>query len=121
MKKILIIMVALIGFGISANAQCDKFTTTDANASISGTTVTITVKVSATFTPDKGGSYQVIVSPTGQWAKILGSQRQSTTAYYSAQNGWSIPPVTFSCSVNDNTYNQCTSSDFVVVQCFARN
>ena len=119
MKKIFVILVALIGFGLSANAECSNFTTTDANATINGTTVTITVSVSATFTPDEYGYYQVIVSPTGQWARILGSQRQSTTASY-GRNGWSIPAVKFSCSVNDNTYNQCTSSDFVVVQCFKK-
>ena len=111
----------MIGFGISAYADCDKATVVSADADISGHTVTITVKISPTFTPTEPCSYTFIVAPIGEWVRILSSQTQSTTLDYSQQNGWTGKNyVQFKCSVDDNSYNQCNSNSFTVTGCFKR-
>ena len=119
MKKFLMILIAVIGFGFAANANC-SFAVTSANANPQGTTVTITVNVRPTFTPTEDGFYTIVVVPTGQWARILGSQRQETTARFQSGSWMSINPVIFTCSLMDNSVNQCTSNDFRIDQCFKR-
>ena len=98
-----------------------SFEVTNVSPSISGTTVTITVSVEPTFTPQKGGSYEVVVKPKGSLRNILDSQSKSVTFVYKS-NSWSTrtKTVQFYCSVNDNSYNQCNSNDFYVSSCFEK-
>ncbi len=99
---------------MAAGDDC-RFEVTNAEPSISGTTVTIKVTVRPAFTPSEAGSYRVVVRPRGPLANILDSQAKEAYFYYSKYNkGWddSYKKVEFHCSVNDNTYNQCNSNTF---------
>lgn len=117
MKKILVILVALIGFGFAANAQC-KFTTGSPQMQYKGTDVIITIPITPQFTPDKNGTYIVTVKPQGVWAQILKSQRQETTISYFGK--WERATVTFECSMESNTATQCRSNDFEVTDCYKK-
>lgn len=92
-----------------------RFEATNAEPSISGTTVTIKVTVRPAFTPNKNGTYRVVVRPRGPLANILDSQAKETSFEYN--NGWWKPNPTyriveFHCSVDNNTYRQCNSNAF---------
>ncbi|MBQ9254900.1 MAG: hypothetical protein IJ180_09035 [Bacteroidales bacterium] len=101
----------------SENENC-SFQVIEANPSISGTTVTITVKVKPAFKPTKEGEYPVVVKPTGNLRNILNSQAQYCHFYYTGSR-WQHNTLTveFKCDVHDNTYNQCSAQDFEVT-CF---
>ena len=97
-----------------------SFEVTDVDPSISGTTVTLKVKVRPTFTPEGDGSYRVVVKPNGDLRNILDSQSQSTTFEYSNSKWWNSSrqkTVEFHCDVHNNTYNQCSTQSFSV-SCF---
>jgi hypothetical protein len=105
-------------FGMCAKAQQCYFEVTDAKPSISGTTVTITVSVAPTSTPSERGWYTVVVKPQGKWSNILDSQSKSTSIFWDGSWSYDNRTVVFYCKVDDNTYNQCNSSDFIVSKCF---
>lgn len=96
----------------SENENC-SFQVIEANPSISGTTVTITVKVRPAFKPTEVGNYTVVVKPTGNLRNILNSQVQYCYFEYTGTQ-WkhSTSTVKFTCDVHDNTYNQCSAQDF---------
>lgn len=118
MKKLFFLLLFVASIGISAKAQC-SFKVTDAKPDISGTTVTITVSVEPTFTPSEKGNYTVVVKPQGQLTNILDSQSKSVTFYWNGDR-WSSrrQTVEFTCSVYDNSYNQCNSNSFYVSDCW---
>lgn len=113
MKRILLILVAVIGFVVSANAQ--SATVKEVRPTISSSTVTLTVEVLPTFTPTEAGHYVFVVSPTGTMRSILDSTSKSTTIYYDGKK-WSSSgrTVSFTCSVEDNSYKQCRTQDFSI-------
>ena len=121
MKKMFLLLFFVASIGINAIAQC-SFKVTDANPSINGTTVTITVTVEPAFTPSEKGTYTVVVKPEGQLKTILDSQSKSVSFYWNGSQ-WNYgngrkQTVTFTCSVNDNSYNQCNSNSFYVSDCW---
>ncbi|MCR4664179.1 MAG: hypothetical protein K5660_02315 [Paludibacteraceae bacterium] len=139
MKKMFFTLLLVAGIGVCTHAQQSplemtdeqnnyfveltgdncSFEVTDAIPSISGTKVTITVTVQATFTPSERGHYKVVIKPQGQLRNILDSQQKSVTMYYDGSR-WNPKreTVNFYCSVEDNTYNQCNSNSFIVSSCF---
>lgn len=99
-----------------------RFEATNAEPSIKGTTVTITVTVRPAFTPTEAGYYTVVVHPQGTMAQILNSQAKEVRFHYYNNHGtmqWDNPSrtVEFECSVMNNSYNQCTSNLFTCT-CF---
>ena len=142
MKKIVIATCFVIGMCFAANAQQSSLEKTDeqnnyfaeltadncsfevisAEPSISGTKVTIRVYVEAAFTPLESGDYTVVIKPQGQLRNILDSQQKSLEFHYHKSSGWSYRKlyVDFYCSVDDNTYNQCNSSSFIVSKCYKK-
>lgn len=102
-------------------AQGCHFEVTDADPSISGTKVTITVTVVPTFKPNDDGDYEVVIKPQGQLRNILDSQSKSVVFEY---YDWAWHPaeeeVEFYCRVDDNTYNECNSNSFEVSTCFKK-
>jgi|GEM_PF-2652051 len=125
MKKIFVILVVLIGFGVSANANC-RFEVTDANLSVqprgASADAVITVTVVPAFTPAATSRtvFTVVVVPaSGQWARLLGSQRQSVNFVWNGRS-WenSYRTVIFRCSLDDATIRQCGANDFRVDTCF---
>ena len=102
-----------------------SFEVTDAIPSINGTTVTITVKVQPTFTPSqRDKKYVVVVKPRGEMTHILNSQTQSVECSYGYYGGsdvqWKCGEAKFTCSVDNNSYNQCNSNSFYVSSCFEK-
>lgn len=123
MKKFIFLLLLVSGIGMGANAQDCSFEVTNANPSIYGTKVTITVTVEPTFTPDtkEQCEYEVVVKPQGQMRNILDSQSRSVTFLWRGSKWFSNKEnVEFSCSVNDNTYNQCNSNSFDASTCFKK-
>lgn len=90
-----------------------SFDVTDVTPSISGTTVTLKVRIVPTFAPDKRGRYTVVVKPNGSLRNILDSQSKSVSFWYTGSE-WDdkYEVVNFYCDVNDNTYRQCSTQSF---------
>ena len=117
MKKFIVILVALIGFGFSANAQSATVTYAGFDGiNSSQLTATIKVTIEPTFTPTERGSYAFTVSASS----IPGvSLRQTTQTLYAewngsrwvTDNGWS---VYFACNLQDASISQCSSHSFSV-------
>jgi hypothetical protein len=119
MKKILVILVALIGFGFSANAQVKASISGDPTVRISqdGKTVTISVPISVFFGEKNGLNCRATVKlcPKArtvldalyincQWSGTI--MRNSPTEYAT---------VYFSCSVKDSSvFQRCGAYDFEV-------
>jgi len=129
MKKLLIVLVAIIGFGISANAQC-SFAVTDVRTSGYSGNYIISVWVQPTFTPTESRSYTIVVVPKNRTlVNVLTSQRLSVKMTYDAKGRyWSSyidgnsdrsgqAIVKFECETNDKP--QCTEYDFKVDDCWA--
>ena len=121
MKKLFLLLLFVASIGFSAKAQC-SFEVTNAEPTISGTTVTITVTVEPTSTPKEEGHYTVVVKPQGQLTNILDSQSKSVDFYLDSKNRWyqKTKTVQFKCSVDDNSYNQCNSNSFYVSNCWKK-
>lgn len=115
-------MLLVFGIGMSANAQQCSFEVTNVSPSIYGSTVTLTVTVEPTFTPNnQEESYEVVVKPTGELRSLLDSQSKSVTFESTSSGGWwnRTKTVEFTCSVEDNSYRQCRNQDFSTT-CFKR-
>ena len=114
-------MLLVFGIGMSANAQQCSFEVTNVSSSISGSTVTLTVTVEPTFTPNNQEFYEVVVKPTGELRSLLDSQRKSVTFQSKSSGDWwdRRKTVTFTCSVEDNSYRQCRKQDFSTT-CFKK-
>ena len=105
-------LIALIGFGVSAYAN---FTVTAVNTvQNSSGRHTINVEVRPNFTPTEAGWYTVVVVPTNQvLARVLGSQRQSVQVKFNGRTWENLPArVSFSCETTERP--QCTVNDFRV-------
>jgi len=116
MKKIFVILVALIGFGFSANAQSatvDDARFTGINSS--NLTATIQVTVAPTFTPSEKGNYVFTVSASRIPGVTLRQSIQSITNYWDGSK-WVNPTwrVNFDCNLQDASISQCSSHSFSV-------
>lgn len=113
-------MLLVVGIGMNANAQQCSFVVTDVSSSISSATVTLTVTIVPTFTPNGSEIYEVVVRPTGELKGLLNSQSKSVV-FYARSGKWSdnSKTVTFTCSVEDNSYRQCRNQDFSTT-CFKK-
>jgi len=123
-KKIFVLLIALIGLGICANAQC-VFDVTDIETAdvYYGGAYTITVTVKPAFTPARAGTYTIVVVPKTEFARVLGSQRKEVTMKYDGDRwvnsiGRTIDSVNvnFRCETKDRP--TCTKNDFKVDRCF---
>ncbi|MCL2028204.1 MAG: hypothetical protein FWG79_06925 [Bacteroidales bacterium] len=114
MKKLLVTLIAILGFGLSANANFSVTNVQTSNYAQNGQ-FSITVTVRPTFTPPERGWYTVVVVPTNHHlAGILGSQRQDVQIYFDG-SGWTHSThttVVFTCHTNNRP--QCTVNDFKV-------
>ena len=126
MKKLFVMFVAIIGFGINANAQCNFGGVSNISTSTRGNTVTITVTITPNATPtvDAKGyvDYEFVIVPSGAIAAILDSSRKSTTVRF-ANGRWETTgrTVEFTCDVSTyNQHGQCTMQDFRVESCYKK-
>ena len=100
MQKFLVILVALIGFGLSANAQCDGVTVKNVSASwgwqasfsknvtlYNGNNRLISVQVEVTFVNSRDGSKKTV---KGLFALCANSSLTPKGEVAKVESGWSF-------------------------------
>jgi hypothetical protein len=114
MKKILAILIAIVGFGINVNAQTAGIREVSIHKN-SSTMATISVKVMPTFTPTEKATYVFVVSAHGAIATLLDSSTQSSVINYDGYK-WSSNStiVNFVCDIENDDIKQCRAQDFSV-------
>jgi hypothetical protein len=119
MRKFFVLLVAIIGFGFSANAQdCKAYP--DVSTRIYGDKLEITVKIVPAFAPAEKGTYAFNVVVTSNSLKAaLNSSSRTKLLYYNGsewrpENGETGDSVYFTCDLNNNSINQCRNSDFEI-------
>lgn len=122
MKRFFFLMLLVAGIGMSVNAQQCSFEVTDVESHISSSTVTLTLTIVPSFTPNTttDEEYEVVVKPIGELRSLLDSQSKSVTFYW-YRTYWRVQEKTvkFTCSVEDNSYKQCRKQDFST-SCFKK-
>lgn len=122
MKRFFFLMLLVAGIGMSVNAQQCSFEVTDVKSSISSSTVTLTLTIVPSFTPNTTTQeeYEVVVKPIGELRSLLDSQSKSVTFLWGGRywNGQE-KTVRFTCSVEDNSYKQCRKQEFST-SCFKK-
>jgi uncharacterized lipoprotein YajG len=105
MKKVLLILVAVIGFGFCVNAEglCVK-TKVSHEAKNNGETMEVTVKVTV---QNQSGQFEVCVSPTGKYRGLFSGSDNCKSAYNQTE-------VTFKFTCNTDAWpgEYCKSYDF---------
>ena len=105
MKKVLLVLVAVIGFGLSAYAgDCGCFKIT--NVETSGTNITVTIEKTCSLSENM----TVKVVPTNDVAAIL----NQTAKYVEYKTGNPRVTVTFTCSEAGKV---CSRNDFRLESC----